>query len=307
MEDLNTQIGENAISCPDPDGWLAVAGGTAAEAECERLLAHAARCSACSAELRHAVSLVSDETKDRDEERFLASLASATPEWQRRVATRLAGDGTASPSVTQMPVRRWAVPLGAGALVAAAAVGFLILTPPAPPLNQLAKAYTADRRFEFRIPGAEHGRMQRQDRGDSSASATLDGIDAIVERRLQTDSDPGWLHAKGRLQLLRLRFRDAASALEKARAASPNDAPLLVDLATAYCSDPEQCPQGIALLDAAIRLAPRLPEAHFNRALALERNGNKLEAIRAWQAYIALDPGSAWATEAQAHLRELQQ
>lgn len=46
-----------------------------------------------------------------------------------------------------------------------------------------------------------------------------------------------------------------------------------------------------------------LPEAAWNRAMALEQLNRKAEAKVAWEAYLRLDPNSEWATEARGYLK----
>ncbi len=65
--------------------------------------------------------------------------------------------------------------------------------------------------------------------------------------------------------------------------------------------------RGLALSNHALRLAPRLPEARFNRALALEKLFLRDEARQAWRDYLELDRSSGWAREARRRLRHLEQ
>ncbi len=48
-----------------------------------------------------------------------------------------------------------------------------------------------------------------------------------------------------------------------------------------------------------------MPEALFNRALALQMVGKTGDARIAWQAYLTIDDRSGWADEARARLRIL--
>ena len=58
-------------------------------------------------------------------------------------------------------------------------------------------------------------------------------------------------------------------------------------------------------VDRALRLAPNLEEALFNRALILERLGRLAWARDAWQLYLQSDSRSPWAAEAREHLKRL--
>jgi len=78
------------------------------------------------------------------------------------------------------------------------------------------------------------------------------------------------------------------------------------DLAAAYLAraartgNADDLRLALQAADRALAVAPAMPEALFNRALALYHAGAKPEAQRAWQAYLAVDPGSEWAREARA-------
>jgi CHAT domain-containing protein len=103
---------------------------------------------------------------------------------------------------------------------------------------------------------------------------------------------------------------DAVTRLSKVTAVS-SDPRLWSDLAAARfeeavrSDDPRQLAQALAAVDAALRLDSRFPEALFNRGLILERLGLREEARAAWKAYLAVDGGSRWASEAEQHLRSL--
>jgi tetratricopeptide (TPR) repeat protein len=55
----------------------------------------------------------------------------------------------------------------------------------------------------------------------------------------------------------------------------------------------------------AIRLNPRYGDAYFNLALLCERNGELLQAIGYWHAYLKLDSSSSWARTARKQLERL--
>ena len=117
-------------------------------------------------------------------------------------------------------------------------------------------------------------------------------------------------HDLGRLDLLLGKVPEAVAALQRAAAAAP-DAALLSDLAAAQLEAARRQPAPLALAaaltaaDGALALDDQLPEAHFNRALALEALALNEAATTAWEAYLQLDPSSGWATEAREHLAAL--
>ena len=55
----------------------------------------------------------------------------------------------------------------------------------------------------------------------------------------------------------------------------------------------------------ALEIDRLMPEALFNRALALQTVGKTDDARIAWQAYLTIDDRSGWADEARARLRIL--
>ena len=70
---------------------------------------------------------------------------------------------------------------------------------------------------------------------------------------------------------------------------------------------PAHIARGLDASERATALAPRLPEAHFNRALALERISLFPEACDAWRLAEALEKDSLWGAEAGARCRALEQ
>jgi tetratricopeptide (TPR) repeat protein len=107
------------------------------------------------------------------------------------------------------------------------------------------------------------------------------------------------------LALLRMdRSRDAVAPLRSVVAARPADQDAHYALASAYFHQ-QQYPQALTALDAALALDPRFLRARFTRAMTLERLGDAPRARAAWQEYLELDAGSAWAQEARQHLEDL--
>ncbi|HEV7766836.1 MAG TPA: CHAT domain-containing protein [Thermoanaerobaculia bacterium] len=81
------------------------------------------------------------------------------------------------------------------------------------------------------------------------------------------------------------------SAASIAQASKRNAPALLVD--------------AIAAADASIALKPELPQALFNRALAIERLGLRDAAATGWRAFLTVEPTGPWADEARIHLRSV--
>jgi CHAT domain-containing protein len=94
--------------------------------------------------------------------------------------------------------------------------------------------------------------------------------------------------------------------LDKASQLAPNDARLLSDLAAAFLArarekdDPHDFVLALATADKAVTVNRQLPEAQFNRAVALERLFLFIPAKSAWEDYLQLDSVSDWAREGRA-------
>ncbi len=103
----------------------------------------------------------------------------------------------------------------------------------------------------------------------------------------------------------------AVATLARAIAADPTDPHLLSDLAAAHLAraqsggDAAEYATAVELSSQALAAIPGLPEAAFNRALALE--GLKLpgEARRAWQSYLDAETDADWRAEARQHADSL--
>ena len=91
----------------------------------------------------------------------------------------------------------------------------------------------------------------------------------------------------------------------------PNDPKILSDLAAAYLAraartaSTDDASRALAAANRALEIDRLMPEALFNRALALQMSGMTEDARIAWQAYLAVDDRSGWADEARARLRIL--
>jgi tetratricopeptide (TPR) repeat protein len=67
----------------------------------------------------------------------------------------------------------------------------------------------------------------------------------------------------------------------------------------------ERPDESIAAYRQAVALAPRYADAHYNLALAYERQGEHRQALRHWQSYIKLDNHGPWAEHARGQIRKL--
>ena len=113
------------------------------------------------------------------------------------------------------------------------------------------------------------------------------------------------------LKVLAGRLPEAATVAEAALRQAPRDAALASDLSAIYLEiahqtqDPYQIFLALAAAERAVKADDTLPEARFNRALALGDLAIDWEAQTAWVDFLRLDQSSGWAKEAQANLRSL--
>jgi CHAT domain-containing protein len=125
----------------------------------------------------------------------------------------------------------------------------------------------------------------------------------------RAEADSSTLHAAAIARICGGDPRGALRTLESL-GGSPN-AQARSDLAAAEYQfavseeEPERLARALVAVDDALRVDPALPEAHFNRALILERLGMRDLARLQWEAYLGLDSASGWAEEARAHVRAL--
>ncbi len=63
-------------------------------------------------------------------------------------------------------------------------------------------------------------------------------------------------------------------------------------------------PEAVTAYRRAVALAPRYADAHYNLALALERSGERRNALQHWLRYLKLDAKGPWAEHARAQMRK---
>jgi CHAT domain-containing protein len=179
--------------------------------------------------------------------------------------------------------------------------------------NLIAVAPHEHRVVAARLSGFPWARLQAPSRGDAKpdpADLKVAGAAGDVLEKTADQHQPEARHATGVAYLLIGQRNDSVAALEQA-ARNSSDAHAWNDLAAARYAvavedeRPSQLPEALADADHALRLDPKLPEALFNRALIIERLGITEQARKAWHRYLEIDPGSAWAVEARAHLHAM--
>jgi hypothetical protein len=149
--------------------------------------------------------------------------------------------------------------------------------------------------------------------GESADPRTMKliGVAGELAERADRQASPTSQHAAGVAMLLIEKPEEAVRRLRDTAQRAGTDPAVWSDLAAAEYSEalragrPSLYPEALAAADRALQIAPRRPEALFNRALILERMGLSLDARVAWQQYLGVDGGSPWAVEARAHLSRL--
>lgn len=180
-------------------------------------------------------------------------------------------------------------------------------------LARLAAAAGPDRPFESRLTGGFAYAPVRSNVRSSESSLATDNPRAVAavaaaEQHVARTPTPPNLHVLARGYALIGRADDAAALLQKVAEQTPEDATVRSDICALLIARRanDGARRAVSECDAAIRLNARLPEALFNRALALEILGRRDDAVEAWRAYLTQDPSGPWASEARAHVQALE-
>ncbi len=317
--------------CPSASVWREIAGGITPADQTLACVGHASRCDQCGPLLRDALAeltVLNRELSDR-ERNDIASLESARPQWQQRLAQRIAGtlhserDGKPAPSAWW---QKWLstprLAMAGASLIAIVSVGSWVVfhqdqisqslfqrNQPSAATQLLARAYTEKRTLELRIAGAEYAPL-RISRGPAASftdrPAALSKAEALIAGQMESHpSDSSWLQAKAEADLLDGKYDAAVEALRRALELEPNSPSLLIDLATAYSQRAQQEERvedfGAAYeyLSLALKQRPDDPVALFNRAIVAEHRFLYRQALDDWEHYLRVDSSSQWAEEAR--------
>lgn len=200
-----------------------------------------------------------------------------------------------------------------GALAAAAVLVIAVVTwrvgrpddaGPRPELEALVAAVGEQRLFESRLTGGfRFGPLAPVMRsGERQDSASPDVRIAAARLELAAEQQPSseTRAAAASAALVLGRPEEAIRLLQQVVREAPDRASAWSDLAAAWLvrhdrhADSSAAEQALAAADRALVLVPKLPEALFNRALALERLGRRDDADQAWQAAAAAEPDPRW-------------
>jgi tetratricopeptide (TPR) repeat protein len=297
------------IGCPAADELASVAAGLATDIRRDSLLDHASRCDSCGATLRALIEDFSEESGPQT----IESLRTAQPEWQREMAARMAQASGRKPPI---PIRSWLA--AAAAVIAAAGGGWFAWTTwfAANPERLLAEAYTQQRPFDFRVPGAAYAPV-RQERGALGSSFTkprplLQAEDKIAGDLESHPDRAKSLQLRARAEMLEHDPERALATMQHALEQNPDDPALLAEIGMAYALRAQSRPDravdyayAMDYLERSRRAKPNSRETVFNLALVYQQMNSVDDAIREWGEYLKLDPSGAWHDEAQHHLSDL--
>ena len=201
--------------------------------------------------------------------------------------------------------------------IALIAVGIWYLQSESPEKAEkwMAQAYTEQRTFEMRWPGAEWGKFS-PDRGPGgslfSEPEAQQRAAKVIAKKLTTPEHSEWLRPRAELDLLESHPDQAVSRLAPLENQTQSTA-LLLDLAIAYFQrgekpdSPADKKHAIAILKRIISTNPNNLEALFNLGIAYTAIGSWADASATWHTYLRLDPTGPWANEAKAKLLRMEE
>jgi CHAT domain-containing protein/tetratricopeptide (TPR) repeat protein len=234
------------------------------------------------------------------------------------VRAALAPEVTAA-KVTPFPASKtnWRLLAIAASVAIAVLAGLLVVRRGAgkTSVETVVAAAGSRRTTEARLTGGfPHAEVEAVTRGDRGPAKPWRLQKALEDAQRQVESKPSaeaW-RAVGVAELLLGDDHDqAVNTLKKAAEKYPNDAQIQSDLAAAYFARFEALGQDTDLENSyeaaaqAVKIAPKLPEARFNKALILERLGHRSDAAKEWNQYLTLERDKGWAGEAEQHARKL--
>lgn len=280
--------------CPTAETQAAFIDGTGSDEERQSVQRHLETCPTCMRVLRETARFEREELESRG----------------------------AAGAANLVPMRRapaWWMAVAAG-LVIAIVGGYAIwqIRPRDPLRNLYAAAARVDYRpVEGRLHGMEFRPVAPTERSGSiddetPATLRLRGAAGELLEKSAGSEDASALHAAGVARLVTGNERQAVEHLEAATAKQTNNASYWSDLAAARLSqgkadgDPHSFALALAAADRALRIDPRLSDALFNRAVALNFLNFYSEAADAYRTYLEVDGQSLWAAEVRDRLRRLE-
>jgi CHAT domain-containing protein len=248
------------------------------------------------------------------------AILATDPEWYQVFAESVRARAALSPDATiaRFPKRQAMYGAIAASLAAAAAAFVWVWLGPAsrdaaarPELTQLVAAVGPRRPFEPRLTGGfGYGPLASPVRSGDPSAVPLEIREAALalERAARETPSASTIAARGASKLFLGEPNEAVRDLETAVQMAPVDARLHSDLAAAYLlrasqlQSADDLQRALSTADQAARLAPSLPEAVFNKALALQALHLREQEQTAWEQYLTIDAASPWAAEVRRRL-----
>ena len=287
--------------CPDAETLAAYLDGTLEPAEREGVETHAAGCPDCRAILADTVRFLAHDVQADDpvpapQSQTGARVLGFRPRWRSVVISVIA-----AAAALMLVVRLSPLALPGSSSRTDAALAALVEAVNNQPYRPLEARLSAG--FAYRPqPVVTRGVSGRDVAPDVQIAASAVAV-------ATTDETAAQQAALGLASLTTGDIDQGIAALERAVGQAPDNGAYLSDLAAAYLARAARTgstdDRRLALKEADRALAanPSMPEALFNRALALDGLGMTQEAQRGWQSYLAVDPDSPWAAEARAKCR----
>ncbi len=301
--------------CPEPTVWYEIAGGEMAPEQVQKHFEHVSGCDYCGALLKEAVSDLNEETTS-SEEKQIAALKSAQPDWHHRLARQIAGTIAADLEPGSWWLR-WRITfrlaLAMAGVLAVVIVGYRIefqRNQKEQVAKLLAQASRERRPIELRMAGALYaplaeGMKRKSESSFAESSGPLLKAEALIYDQLASHpSDSYWLHAKARADLLDGKYDAAAESLQRALQLSPKSPDILTDLATAHFLKKDYA-AAYEALSQVLALKPDDPVALFNRAIVGEQLHLYRQALDDAERYLQIEPRSEWAGEASERVRNI--
>jgi tetratricopeptide (TPR) repeat protein len=273
----------NGGTCPSLETVGAFVDGRLMDRERETIADHLASCETC-------YFVFSEAARTRTTAQTKGEVVPFPP---RRVTWKTVAAGLAAAAVLLLAVNVW-YPFGVNGDERA--------------LATLVAAAGTTRTTESRLTGGfAYAPVRGPVRGATDVELSPDTRIAIAEIEKQYAAKP----VAATAALISGDTNHAIDILEAHSQLRPNDPKILSDLAAAYlaravrASSTDDVARALKAANGALEIDRLMPEALFNRALALQMSGVTDEARIAWQAYLAVDDRSGWADEARARLRIL--
>jgi|SRR5215469_15263020 len=296
--------------CPPEEVWLELVAGIVQEKEAMDLLRHCSECQACAQLLKEAEDGLEEEVVEAE---------SASPEWQLKMAQRMAAQVAVSREQQRRKLTLW-VPLGASAAAAAVVAIVLFSLPKPPDVEQtLAVAYSDERTLPLRIAGAQHAKLkQRREANQRSlfdTNAQMVKAQNAVSTLCKRDPEGAeCLLTQAELNLLDWRYQPALTNLNKIKPELRDSEKYLLVHAIAVFeqaelsgSDPDLLGHAVSDLTKILQSNPHDAVALFNRALIYEKLNWMENAAADWLAFLSIEKDPGWREEAQQHLDLIQQ